>query len=178
MIDAAIIDLTYHLSRQPPAIVSPHLAVRGAATARASERLVRDAERWNAEWARDAEAQVDALRLRMEKGPVTTQDLRQLDRLIDLLTEQTDAQAATFRSQEKRTRRFLKQVKARAPDEGARLTAERDRLFAAYARSCLIRFDLILALRALRATYDPAARSGPIFTDPAALEEYLRAPAA
>ncbi len=178
MIDAAIIDLTHHLSRQPPAIVSPHLAVRGGATARASERLVRDAERWNAEWARDAEAQVDALRLRLEKEPVTAQDLRQLDRLIDLLTEQTDAQAATFRSQEKRTRRFLKQVKARAPDEAARLAAERDRLFAAYARSCLVRFDLILALRALRATYDPAARSGPIFTDPAALEEYLRAPAA
>ncbi|MET7244075.1 hypothetical protein ABZT49_11955 [Methylobacterium sp. EM32] len=178
MIDAAIIDLTHHLSRQPPAIVSPYLAAQAATTARASERLVRDAERWNADWARDAERQVDGLRLRLETGPVTAQDLRQLDRLIDLLTEQTDTQAATFRSLEKRTRRFLKQVKARAPQDAARLAAERDRLFAAYARSCLIRFELVLALRALRAGHDPAAQSGPVFTDPAALEKYLRAPAA
>lgn len=178
MIDAAIIDLTHHLSAQPPAIVSASLAIRGGAGVRASERLVRDAERWNADWASNAERQVETLRRQLQQGPVAPHDLRQLDRLIDLLTEQTDAQAATYRSLEKRTRRFLKRMKARAPDEASRLAAERDRLFAAYARSCLIRFELVLALRAIRATHDPAARSGPIFTDPAALEEYLRAPAA
>ncbi|BCM85846.1 hypothetical protein [Methylobacterium indicum] len=178
MIDAALIDLTHHLSRQPPAIVSPSLALRGAVTARASERLVRDAERWNADWARDAETQVDALRARLETEPVATRELHQLDRLIDLLAEQTDAQAATFRNLEKRTRRFLKRVKAVAPNDAVRLAAERDRLFAAYARSCLIRFELVLALRALRASHDPAARSGPVFTNSAVLEDYLRAPAA
>ncbi|BAQ44201.1 MULTISPECIES: hypothetical protein [Methylobacterium] len=178
MIDAALIDLTHHLSRQPPAIVSPSLVARGGVTARASERLVRDAERWNADWARDAETQVEALRVRLDAEPVAARDLHQLDRLIDLLADQTDAQASTFRNLEKRTRRFLKRMKVFAPDDATRLAAERDRLFAAYARSCLIRFELVMALRALRASHDPASRSGPVFTDPTTLEEYLRAPAA
>jgi hypothetical protein len=175
MIDPALIDLTFHLSQPPPAVIEHFRPSPARDSARATERLVREAERWNAAWVREAERQVEGLRLRLEGGPADPEELRVLDRLIALLDAQLDEQAALFRREETRGRRFLKRLKAASPAQWETAQAEWSRLVAAYAKSSLARFELTLALKAIRAQHDPAARTGPVFDDAASLGAYLRA---
>ena len=178
MIDSVILAVSLHLSQPVPGLVQQITAASVPPTPQTGERHVRRFERWVDQWADRAQEQVARLGAAYAKGPVEPHHLSQLDNAIALLDLGTSESATLFRRQEAVTGRFLKRLLDRDPDHAAAFALERERLLKAWSRAALLRVDLILALRAIRALHRPDAGSGPVFDNAEDLADYLRTVAA
>ncbi|GJD95769.1 hypothetical protein [Methylobacterium iners] len=178
MIEPVILEVMHRLNEPVPALVQGLGSASLVRSARTRPGRTETSSRWVDHWTKRAQDQVDALVRAYAAGPIEADHLAQLDRLIALLDAGTDETSKTYRRYEKLTKGFLKQLRASAPADAAAFAAQRDRIFGDWARAALVRSELILALRALRARYRPDAGTGDIFDNPDDLTAYLRGVAA
>ena len=174
MPDPALLDLMFHLSWQPPAIVRPAVVASAAGSSEAFERFVESSE-----------AEVDAWELRGQKlREILWQRYLDGNSAVEFSTIENmiDSFERSLRVEGREVARFRKDVRREERDAppSKRLEVERlgRRMLAACERFFEQGLEFAIFLRALRAEVDPTPQNGISFDDPEALERFLMTDAA
>ncbi|WP_139234316.1 hypothetical protein [Methylobacterium pseudosasicola] len=169
MPDPALLDLMYHLSWQPPALVRPAMVASAAGSSQTFEKFVESSE-----------VEIDAWELR---GRTLRAELWQRahsgDTELDFATIESmvDSFERSLRPEGREVARFRKSLRREVRDARPSSRAEIERLGRRMLVTCErfleLGLDFALFLRALRAEMDPDAQGVSTFDDPDALEKFL-----
>ncbi|KAA2241125.1 hypothetical protein [Salinarimonas soli] len=168
--DPTLIELMKHLAWTPPAIVREAGDMNFASEAASYERQIAESEKELQIWIDTGRRIRESL---WNMGFESSDRASTVEFLTSLIDTFEKGRKAEFRLLERLQKRMRRVEKTFPPALRPRVKAQHDRMFSIGRRFYEEGLDYAAFLRAARAEFDPASRSGPTFDNPDDLERYL-----